>query len=452
MKKLGGDKLKSEVSELSREVQKQLRRTYWQYTNSLFVSDDDKKSPNRKKFYTYVKHLRNTSSGVPPLKSNGKLYSEPKEKAEILNNQFNKAFSDGKEYDFDAFKRKCTMTDDSTNYPSMKDIEISKADVEKLLANLDPSKATGPDGISPRILRELSKEIAPILTIIFQRSLSTGLVPHDWKEALVTPVYKKGEHYNPVNYRPISLTCVSCKLMEHILVSNIMDHLEENNILCAQQHGFRKKLSCETQLLEFMEELSENLEKGNRTQTDVIVMDFAKAFDRVNHSLLVHKLNHFGIRNSTNQWISAFLHGRSQTVVVEGAKSNPIPVRSGVPQGSVLGPCLFLIYINDLSSRVSSLTRLFADDTILYRFVAAATDHNILQDDLKKLELWESEWDMSFHPDKCSVILVTKKKEATHHQYILYGHTLDHVSSAKYLGVTGKRRDAGTEVIYINEE
>ncbi|KAK7095258.1 hypothetical protein V1264_006690 [Littorina saxatilis] len=165
-------------------------------------------------------------------------------------------------------------------------------------------------------------------------------------------------------------------------------------------------------------------------------MDFAKAFDKVNHSLLVHKLHHYGIRNSTNSWIASFLHGRSQAVVVEGSRSTNIPVKSGVPQGSVLGPCLFLIYINDLAARVSSTTRLFADDTIVYRLIAAASDHAALQSDLQRLEEWESQWDMTFHPDKCSVLTVSKKKKTSAHQYTLHGHALENVTSAKYLGVT----------------
>ena len=165
-------------------------------------------------------------------------------------------------------------------------------------------------------------------------------------------------------------------------------------------------------------------------------MDFAKAFDKVNHSLLVHKLEHYGIRNTINHWIADFLDGRSQSVVVEGSRSNSIPVKSGVPQGSVLGPCLFLIYINDLANCVSSTARLFADDTLLHRLVAAAIDHHILQEDLKRLEVWEEKWDMAFHPDKCSVLSVSKKKEISRHPYILHGHALEHVTSAKYLGVT----------------
>ena len=156
---------------------------------------------------------------------------------------------------------------------------------------LNPHKAAGPDNISPRILKELADEITPILQRIFKRSYDTGVVPTMWKTANVYPVFKKGKQFEPINYRPISLTCICCKLMEHIVTSHIMCHADNNNILYDLQHGFRKKLSCETQLMEFIDDQKpKNLDNGQ--QTDCLVMDFSKAFDKVSHSLLTHKLQH----------------------------------------------------------------------------------------------------------------------------------------------------------------
>ena len=137
-------------------------------------------------------------------------------------------------------------------------------------------------------------------------------------------------------------------------------------------------------------------------------MDFAKAFDQVNHSLLCHKLDHYGIQDSSNQWISGFLWDRRQTVVVDGATSDFIKVKLEVTEGPVLGPCLFIVFINNLADRVASIIRLFADDTTVYRLVASATDQQRLQEDLHKLEQWESEWDMDFHSDKCSILFITR--------------------------------------------
>ena len=311
---------------------------------------------------------------------------------------------------------------------------IQAQGVEKLLANLSPYKACGPDGISPRVLKELAKELAPALTIIFQSSLTTGMVPVDWRDAHVTPIFKKGEHYNPENYRLVSLTCIACKIMEHIVVSAVMAHFDSNNLLTDNQHGFRKRRSCDTQLLEFTEELIHCLECGK--QTDILIMDFAKAFDRVNHSLLLHKLHCYCIRRSILSWISSFLHDRRQAVVVNGNRSSFISVRSGVPQGSVLGPCLFLAYMNDLSNNLTSRTRLFADDTTVYRIVTNSVDQDHLQQDLQCLADWEENWEMKFHPAKCTTLSITRCRRLLQPSYHLHGHKLDVVNAAKYLGVT----------------
>ena len=174
--------------------------------------------------------------------------------------------------------------------------------------------------------------------------------------------------------------------MEHVIVSSFMDHLEKN-ILSPRQHGFRRSRSCEIQLLEFMEELTKNMEACK--QTDIVIMDFAKAFDKVNHSLLLHKLYHYGVRGPVNRWIAGFLQDQKQTVVVDGAKSDSVAVKSGVPQGSVLGPSLFLVYINDLPGTVSSPVRLLADDTPIYRPITTGQDQTHIQKDLQQLETWE---------------------------------------------------------------
>ena len=201
------------------------------------------------------------------------------------------------------------------------------------MKNLNPNKASGPDEISPKLLKELHHEIAPILTKIFKSSLHSGIVPDDWKSALVAPVYKEGPKCKPSNYRPISLTCIASKLMEHILVSNIMTHFDSNDILSPFQHGFRSKHSCETQLISFTQEIFDNLEEGK--QTDLIIMDFSKAFDKVDHNLLIYELVNLGVNLKAVSWIKLFLQNRNQSVVVEGKQSLSVPVMSGVPQGSV---------------------------------------------------------------------------------------------------------------------
>jgi hypothetical protein len=319
----------------------------------------------------------------------------------------------------------------------MEDICITTEGIKKELHNLNAHKAGGPDGINPPVLKQLAEEIAPILKIIFESSLKNGAVPADWREANVTPIFKKGEHYDPANYRPVSLTSVCCKILEHIIVRSLMDHLDRNDILCEQQHGFRRGRSCETQLLNLVEHLNKKMAEGK--ESEIVVMDFAKAFDKVNHSLLTQKLHHYGVRGTTNAWITHFLENRQQAVVVDGIRSDQVHVKTGVPQGSVLGPCLFLVYINDLPGNITSMVRLFADDTALHRTVSTNMDQAVIQEDLVKLAEWEENWNMKFHPGKCNVLPVTRKlheNRLSRFDYELHGHVLETVENTKYLGVT----------------
>ena len=207
--------------------------------------------------------------------------------------------------------------DDIRNkYPNMPDLKISVNGIMKLLQGLKQDKAPGTDQIRPLLLQKLCLEIAPIMQVIFSKSLEEGSLPSELLKANVSPIFKKGEKSDPANYRPISLTCILCKIFEHIVASNVVKHLDVNQILYDLQHGFRSKRSCETQLTMLIEEIHRNLKEGK--QTDIILLDFSKAFDKVNHAMLILKLHNYGTRGRTLSWISPFLNGRSQTQVLEG--------------------------------------------------------------------------------------------------------------------------------------
>ena len=318
--------------------------------------------------------------------------------------------------------------------PDMPNITIDCNGVVKLLGQLNPSKANGPDQIPTRVLKEAAPAIAPYLCYIFQQSLDSGDVPADWRHANMSAIYKKGSRVDAANYCPISLTSVPCKIMEHIICHNIMIHLNEHDILVDYQHGFRKNHSCETQLINTVEHLARSID--SRCQTDLLILDFSKAFDKVAHNRLLLKNELLWYSGPTLTWMRSWLIERIQQVVLEGSCNERSIVKSGVPQGTVLGPLCFLLYINDMGNDISNNLKLFADDTLFYGLVCNINDAISLQEDLDKLVLWDHTWQMEFHPSKCYVLRLHKTKNTTIYPYSMLGQTLKDVDHASYLGIT----------------
>ena len=390
----------------------------------MFSDSDDKSC---KMFWKFIHSKQQEPSGISSLKSNSKIIFDSKGKANCFNNQFSSVF---------------TTEDISTlpnlgesTVPPMEDIKITCSGVLKLLQDLNTRKATGPESISAHVLKTYATEIAPVLTFIFQQSISSGYVPTDWRLANITPIFKKGDKSTPSNYsRPVSITSICSKLIEDIIFSNVMDHYENNNVLVDVQHGFRPGRSCETQLLITAQDLSKSLD--NKEQVDAVVLDFSKAFDRVPHSRLMLKFQHYGINGCLLDWINNFLTNRSQRVVVDGQSSEWVPVQSGVPQGTVLGPLLFLTFINDIPHGISSHLRLFADDCLMYRTISNASDSTKLQEDLDRLHQWSQTWQMQFNTDKCYIMHFTLRRNITFADYNLGGRTLSTVTDYPYLGLS----------------
>ncbi|KAK3096779.1 hypothetical protein FSP39_003228 [Pinctada imbricata] len=248
------------------------------------VSEDLTQNP--KCFWSYINSRKQDSSSIATLKSSdGYLHSDTESKAAILNKQFQSVF---------------TREDNSSlpdlgdsPYQPMSRIKISLTGVVKLLKGLRPFKATGPDEVPAFILKQAAESIAPFLTRLFKQSLDDGTIPNEWRLANIVPIYKKGDKHQPCNYRPLSHTSISCKLLEHAIHSSVMDHFGRQNILCDEQHGFRARRSCETQLVTTLDEIARNMDDGQ--QTDIILLDFFKAIDKEPHRRLLKKIEHYGI-------------------------------------------------------------------------------------------------------------------------------------------------------------
>ena len=308
---------------------------------------------------------------------------------------------------------------------------VTEEMVQSKLKSLKLNKAPGIDNFVPKVLIETAGSICKPLCKIFNKSLSTGVIPRQWKQANVSVIFKKGSKTLPCNYRPISLTSHVCKVLESIIKERIVKHLFDFKLIKESQHGFVKNKSCLTNLLEYLTFVSEYIDKG--IPVDVIYLDFQKAFDKVPHKRLVAKVHAHGIQGSVHRWIESWLTDREQRVVLSGCASDWSKVTSGVPQGSVLGPLLFLLYINDIDDKVTSMLLKFADDTKLFKAVATMDDVNKLRLDLTNLHTWSEDWLMLFNADKYKVMHFGSKN--LNENYSMGGCVLEVVNVESDLGV-----------------
>ncbi|BHF60532.1 hypothetical protein SprV_0100349700 [Sparganum proliferum] len=279
--------------------------------------------------------------------------------------------------------------------PNVSHILFSEGIVRRELEALNESKSPGPDEIPPKLLKELASELSVPLSMLFQTSFDTGTLPIDWKLAHITPLYKGGSRASTTNYRPISLTCILCKVMERIMKNELIDFLEVHGLLSNCQHGFRKGRSCTTNLLRSLQSWTRALD--DRHEVHIAFIDFQKAFDTVPHQRLLHKLKKIGIGGNFLKWIENYLLGRHQVVCIGQGKSDPAMVGSGVPQGSVLGPILFLIYVDDAARALDCEVAMFADDMKIWSVIRGPADEDILQVNLNRLEEWSSRWLLRFN-------------------------------------------------------
>ncbi len=275
--------------------------------------------------------------------------------------------------------------------------------------------------------------ILPHLTRLFHVSINNSSVPDDWKLATVVPIFKRGDRTVLANYRSVNLTSVVCKLMEHLITNYIRQEWEQKEWLFQGQQGFRNGFSCESQIVSLFQDIADEVDDSG--WVDAVIIDFAKAFDVVPHDKLVHKLLQSGIDTRVVAWIDELLRDRKQKVRVGQQFSNLAKITSGIPQGSVIGPLLFLAFVNDLPDNLLSKVRLFADDCIIYRVIESKVDEDILQDDLDRLHLWAENNSMTINSSKSKTITFRRGRKYSETQYRLGSENIPRVLSCKYLGI-----------------
>ena len=371
-----------------------------------------------------------TKSSIPPLEFNNVIYTDECDKANILNSYF---------------QSQTLLNEENAVLPNLPDIDrlnshldnivFTKLEVESVLKTLVVGKASGPNGLSNRILRELASEISTPFCALFNQSLRTGSFPTPYKEANVCPVPKKGDLSIVSNYRPISLLNSECKVFERLVFKYLFNHLQHNNLLTSLKSGFIPGDSTVNQLTYLYNTFCQALDSGKEVRA--VFCDISKAFDRVWHTGLLHKLQAAGVTGDALAWFKNYLSDRKQRVVLPSTVSNWTLLRAGVPQGSILGPLLFLLYINDIVTDIGSHIRLFADDTSLFKIVdnpiAAA---NCLNTELNKISRRAETWLVTFNPTKTEALLFSRKlNKPQHPPLLMQNYQIAEVNTHKHLGL-----------------
>ena len=410
--------------------QEQLKLAEEEHNNKL-RSDLNNSSRSSKCWWRTVKHFmnKNHSTTVPSLIHDGKHIPDSLSKAEI----FNSFFLEQSKVDSSSASLP-EITDSPVS--SLDSITISETEVLDVLLSLDTSKASGPDGISAKLLKEAAPAISPSLTKLFNTSLANKKFPLAWKQANVSPLHKKGPDNLCNNYRPVSLLSCTGKVFEKIVFKNVFNFFRDNTVISAHQSGFIPGDSTINQLLLLYHELC--LAVDQQKEVRIIFLDISKAFDKVWHPGLLHKLRKAGIMGDLLAWFSDYLRNRCQRVVINGQSSSWGKICAGVPQGSVLGPLMFLIYINDIVNVVRSNIKMFADDTSLYLTVDnPITAAQTLNMDLSDIDQWSKDWLVTFNALKTDSMLISRRAQTPTHPPILFqGHVLQDVAQHKHLGVT----------------
>jgi hypothetical protein len=386
--------------------------------------------PSTKSWWSTLKRFINSNSNVhiPPLQNNGNIAYTNEEKTNIFN---------------DFFHKQTLLADSDINAPVLEPLCASKLEsllftpeeVHDVLVSLPLGKASGPDMVNNRLLKELSKELSTPLCKLFNFSIDSATVPASWKLAHVSPIFKSGDPSLVSNYRPISLLSNIDKVFERLIFKHLYNHFHDNSILTPFQSGFIPGDSTVNQLTFLYNSFCKALDQGKEVR--VIFCDISKAFDRVWHNGLISKLKASGVDGKLLSWFQNYLSDRKQKVVLSGTYSYLLTPKAGVPQGSILGPLLFLLYINDIVVDIQANIRLFADDTSLYIVVDDPVQSAItINSDIDKITSWADTWLVNFNPVKTESLIISRKRNKPNHPPLyMKQQQIKEVISHKHLGI-----------------
>ena len=315
--------------------------------------------------------------------------------------------------------------------------EVTYQQIMKILQTTKPSKAAGIDKVPAKLIKDGANEIAAPLTFLINTSLQSGIFPTSEKIAIITPLYKSGDRTNIDNYRPISVLNIISKTVERAVYNQLSEYLEENNLLSDQQYGFRRKRSTRDAGTKLSDEIRENKDKSY--VTGALFMDMRKAFDTVNHNCLLQKLVYYGIFGKEVQWISSYLFHRSQVVFLDRVLSNREFITYGVPQGSILGPLLFILLINDLPLQSKHCQVLmYADDTVIYYSNKCLQEiERCINSDANAIQLWMQENCLILNPKKgkTEFVIFAARKRNIPVNITIDNSVINQPESYVYLGV-----------------
>ena len=386
---------------------------------------------NPKAFYAFAKRFKAPTSSVGPLlDSKANLQSDPAKMGNILQEQYASAFSNPDKANLEDVRTSKVVEPPN----SITDIDFNEQDILDAIKAMHRFSGPGPDKFPVLILKECGLVLAPVITQLWRASLDSGNIATKFKSQSVIPLFKKGKRSIAANYRPVSLTSHLIKMFERVVRAKLVDYIVAQDIINPDQHGFQAGRSCLTQLLHHVQDIIDDLDGDENA--DILYLDFSKAFDKVDHAILLKKLRLYGIQGKAYRWLENFLSGRTQHVVVDGVTSIIIAVLSGVPQGTVLGPLLFILYINDLFLVVKHCkVKVFADDSKLHKNISSPSDSERLQEDLCAVVRWAVANNMELNESKFQLLQHGKNPDLKQPYSLPSGASISSDEVVKDLGV-----------------